>query len=183
MLATPGHRRESRSRAARHGPTRIVRASASRRGATDGHSRCPTPTAVRSRSPARSPRPAPAAPHEPAAGMNPSETANSWATSCASRSRPHHRPDRARHAAGGKACARGSWPFDHGIKITEGSFAEVRTHPDVIEAYLGHRAAAAARKHGPAATRQRHGVLRPDPRAERRQHQHRVRRNRLPARR
>jgi ABC-type branched-subunit amino acid transport system ATPase component len=32
--------------------------------------------------------------------------------------------------------------FDHGIKITEGSFAEVRNHPAVIEAYLGHRAAA-----------------------------------------
>jgi ABC-type branched-subunit amino acid transport system ATPase component len=34
--------------------------------------------------------------------------------------------------------------FDHGMKITEGSFAEVRNHPAVIEAYLGHRAAAAA---------------------------------------
>jgi ABC-type branched-subunit amino acid transport system ATPase component len=34
--------------------------------------------------------------------------------------------------------------FDHGVKITEGSFAEVRSHPAVIEAYLGHRAAAAA---------------------------------------
>lgn len=34
--------------------------------------------------------------------------------------------------------------FDHGIKITEGSFADVRNHPAVIEAYLGHRAAAAA---------------------------------------
>jgi ABC-type branched-subunit amino acid transport system ATPase component len=33
--------------------------------------------------------------------------------------------------------------FDHGVKITEGSFAEVRSHPAVIEAYLGHRAAAA----------------------------------------
>lgn len=34
--------------------------------------------------------------------------------------------------------------FDHGAKITEGSFDEVRNHPQVIEAYLGHRAAAAA---------------------------------------
>ena len=34
--------------------------------------------------------------------------------------------------------------FDHGVKITEGSFTEVRNHPAVIEAYLGHRAAAAA---------------------------------------
>jgi len=34
--------------------------------------------------------------------------------------------------------------FDHGVKITEGSFAEVHNHPAVIEAYLGHRAAAAA---------------------------------------
>jgi ABC-type branched-subunit amino acid transport system ATPase component len=34
--------------------------------------------------------------------------------------------------------------FDHGAKITEGSFAEVRNHPAVIEAYLGHRAAVAA---------------------------------------
>ncbi|MBV9251033.1 MAG: ABC transporter ATP-binding protein [Acetobacteraceae bacterium] len=34
--------------------------------------------------------------------------------------------------------------FDHGVKITEGSFAEVRNHPAVIEAYLGHRAAVTA---------------------------------------
>jgi ABC-type branched-subunit amino acid transport system ATPase component len=34
--------------------------------------------------------------------------------------------------------------FDHGEKITEGSFDEVRNHPAVIEAYLGHRAAVAA---------------------------------------
>ena len=34
--------------------------------------------------------------------------------------------------------------FDHGMMITEGSFAEVRAHPAVIEAYLGHRAATAA---------------------------------------
>jgi ABC-type branched-subunit amino acid transport system ATPase component len=34
--------------------------------------------------------------------------------------------------------------FDHGIKITEGSFAQVHSHPAVIEAYLGHRAAVAA---------------------------------------
>jgi ABC-type branched-subunit amino acid transport system ATPase component len=33
--------------------------------------------------------------------------------------------------------------FDHGVKITEGSFAEVHDHPAVIEAYLGQRAAAA----------------------------------------
>jgi ABC-type branched-subunit amino acid transport system ATPase component len=33
--------------------------------------------------------------------------------------------------------------FDHGEKITEGSFDAVRNHPAVIEAYLGHRAAAA----------------------------------------
>jgi ABC-type branched-subunit amino acid transport system ATPase component len=33
--------------------------------------------------------------------------------------------------------------FDHGVKITEGSFAEVHGHPAVIEAYLGQRAAAA----------------------------------------
>ena len=31
--------------------------------------------------------------------------------------------------------------FDHGEKLTEGSFDEVRNHPTVIEAYLGHRAA------------------------------------------
>jgi ABC-type branched-subunit amino acid transport system ATPase component len=34
--------------------------------------------------------------------------------------------------------------FDHGVKITEGTFAEVHNHPAVIEAYLGHRAAVAA---------------------------------------
>ncbi|MBV8397753.1 MAG: ABC transporter ATP-binding protein [Acetobacteraceae bacterium] len=33
--------------------------------------------------------------------------------------------------------------FDQGVKITEGSFAEVHGHPAVIEAYLGQRAAAA----------------------------------------
>ena len=34
--------------------------------------------------------------------------------------------------------------LDHGVKIAEGSFATVRNHPAVIEAYLGHRAAAVA---------------------------------------
>lgn len=34
--------------------------------------------------------------------------------------------------------------FDHGVKITEGSFDDVRNHPAVIEAYIGHRAAVAA---------------------------------------
>ena len=31
--------------------------------------------------------------------------------------------------------------LDHGVKIVEGSFSEVRQHPQVIEAYLGRRAA------------------------------------------
>jgi ABC-type branched-subunit amino acid transport system ATPase component len=34
--------------------------------------------------------------------------------------------------------------LDHGVKIAEGSFAEVRDHPAVLEAYLGRRAAASA---------------------------------------
>ncbi|HEY6434755.1 MAG TPA: ABC transporter ATP-binding protein [Acetobacteraceae bacterium] len=34
--------------------------------------------------------------------------------------------------------------FDHGITIAEGSFAEVRSHPAVVEAYLGRRAAVLA---------------------------------------
>jgi ABC-type branched-subunit amino acid transport system ATPase component len=34
--------------------------------------------------------------------------------------------------------------LDHGVKIAEGSFAEVRDHPAVLEAYLGRRAAAVA---------------------------------------
>jgi ABC-type branched-subunit amino acid transport system ATPase component len=34
--------------------------------------------------------------------------------------------------------------LDHGIKIVEGDFATVRRHPQVIEAYLGRRAAAHA---------------------------------------
>ena len=33
--------------------------------------------------------------------------------------------------------------LDHGEKLIEGNFAEVRNHPAVIEAYLGHRARAA----------------------------------------
>jgi branched-chain amino acid transport system ATP-binding protein len=31
--------------------------------------------------------------------------------------------------------------LDHGIKLVEGGFDEVRNHPAVLEAYLGHRAA------------------------------------------
>jgi branched-chain amino acid transport system ATP-binding protein len=31
--------------------------------------------------------------------------------------------------------------LDHGVKIAEGSFAEVHDHPAVLEAYLGRRAA------------------------------------------
>jgi branched-chain amino acid transport system ATP-binding protein len=31
--------------------------------------------------------------------------------------------------------------LDHGVKIVEGDFATVRRHPQVIEAYLGRRAA------------------------------------------
>ena len=34
--------------------------------------------------------------------------------------------------------------LDHGVKIAEGSFDEVATHPLVIEAYLGVRAKAEA---------------------------------------
>ena len=32
--------------------------------------------------------------------------------------------------------------LDHGVKIAEGSFESVATHPEVVAAYLGRRAAA-----------------------------------------
>jgi ABC-type branched-subunit amino acid transport system ATPase component len=34
--------------------------------------------------------------------------------------------------------------LDHGVKIAEGSFESVATHPSVVEAYLGHDPAALA---------------------------------------
>jgi ABC-type branched-subunit amino acid transport system ATPase component len=80
---------------------------------------------------------------EPAAGMNPSETRELMAdiqrirdTGLAILVIEHDM----RVVKG--ICSR-VVAFDHGVKITEGSFAEVRGHPAVIEAYLGHRAAAA----------------------------------------
>ena len=33
--------------------------------------------------------------------------------------------------------------LDHGMKLVEGSFQQVRDHPAVLEAYLGHRQAVA----------------------------------------
>jgi ABC-type branched-subunit amino acid transport system ATPase component len=81
---------------------------------------------------------------EPAAGMNPSETRELMTDILRIRDRgvtvlliEHDM----RLVKG--ICSR-VVAFDHGVKITEGSFAEVRTHPAVIEAYLGHRAAVAA---------------------------------------
>jgi ABC-type branched-subunit amino acid transport system ATPase component len=81
---------------------------------------------------------------EPAAGMNPSETRELMDDIVRIRDRgltivliEHDM-----HLVKG-VCSR-VIAFDHGEKITEGSFGEVRNHPAVIEAYLGHRAAVAA---------------------------------------
>ena len=81
---------------------------------------------------------------EPAAGMNPSETRELMGDIVRIRDRgptivliEHDM----RLVKG--ACSR-VIAFDHGEKITEGTFDEVRNHPAVIEAYLGHRAAVAA---------------------------------------
>jgi ABC-type branched-subunit amino acid transport system ATPase component len=80
---------------------------------------------------------------EPAAGMNPSETRELMRDIVRIRDRgltivliEHDM----RLVKG--ACSR-VIAFDHGEKITEGSFDEVRNHAAVIEAYLGHRAAVA----------------------------------------
>jgi ABC-type branched-subunit amino acid transport system ATPase component len=81
---------------------------------------------------------------EPAAGMNPSETRELMGDIVRIRDRgltiimiEHDM----RLVKG--ACSR-VIAFDHGEKITEGSFDEVRNHPAVIEAYLGRRAAVTA---------------------------------------
>jgi ABC-type branched-subunit amino acid transport system ATPase component len=81
---------------------------------------------------------------EPAAGMNPSETRELMGDIVGIRDRGltiiliEHDMRLVK-----RACSR-VIAFDHGEKIAEGSFDAVRNHPAVIEAYLGHRAAAAA---------------------------------------
>ena len=81
---------------------------------------------------------------EPAAGMNPSETGELMADIVRIRDMgvtilliEHDM----RLVKG--ICSR-VIALDHGMKIAEGSFPEVRDHPAVLEAYLGRRAAASA---------------------------------------
>ena len=78
---------------------------------------------------------------EPAAGMNPTETRELMADILRIRDRGvsilliEHDMKLVRGI-----CER-VVALDHGIKITEGSFDAVRDHPQVLEAYLGRRAA------------------------------------------
>jgi ABC-type branched-subunit amino acid transport system ATPase component len=81
---------------------------------------------------------------EPAAGMNPTETRELMADIVRIRDMgvtilliEHDM----RLVKG--ACSR-VVALDHGVKIAEGGFAEVREHPAVLEAYLGRRAAVTA---------------------------------------
>jgi len=80
---------------------------------------------------------------EPAAGMNPTETRELMRDIAGIRERGitilliEHDMRLVRGV-----CSR-VVALDHGVKIAEGSFAELHGHPAVLEAYLGHRAAVA----------------------------------------
>jgi ABC-type branched-subunit amino acid transport system ATPase component len=80
---------------------------------------------------------------EPAAGMNPTETRELMSDIRKIRDRGvtivliEHDMGLVRGV-----CSR-VVALDHGVKLVEGSFASVRDHPAVLEAYLGHRQAAA----------------------------------------
>jgi ABC-type branched-subunit amino acid transport system ATPase component len=78
---------------------------------------------------------------EPAAGMNPTETRELMSDILRIRERGvtilliEHDLKLVRGVCDRVAA------LDHGVKLTEGSFDAVRSHPQVIEAYLGRRAA------------------------------------------
>jgi ABC-type branched-subunit amino acid transport system ATPase component len=77
---------------------------------------------------------------EPAAGMNPTETRELMADILKIRDRGVtivliEHDMRLVHGVCSRVVA-----LDHGIKLVEGSFEQVRDHPAVLEAYLGHRA-------------------------------------------
>jgi ABC-type branched-subunit amino acid transport system ATPase component len=77
---------------------------------------------------------------EPAAGMNPTETRELMADILKIRDRGVtivliEHDMRLVHGVCSQVVA-----LDHGVKLVEGSFEQVRNHPAVLEAYLGHRA-------------------------------------------
>jgi ABC-type branched-subunit amino acid transport system ATPase component len=77
---------------------------------------------------------------EPAAGMNPTETRELMADILKIRDRGVtivliEHDMRLVHGVCSRVVA-----LDHGIKLVEGDFEQVRNHPAVLEAYLGHRA-------------------------------------------
>ncbi|MDE0149292.1 MAG: ABC transporter ATP-binding protein [Rhodospirillaceae bacterium] len=78
---------------------------------------------------------------EPVAGMNPTETRGVIEDIQRIHEKGHTVLLIEHDMALVEGVAHRVFAFDHGTKIAEGSFREVSTHPAVIEAYLGKRAA------------------------------------------